>query len=261
MLLKIRDWEHHFENNRTRELKSLGWVPLPNRQDGDGYTELLDHKDGASHYGAWVAIVQVASRCDPRGTLLRDGRTSLHCSKIAHDSASLSRMTRIPKHILQAAIERLISIGWLEAVETETDAAKEDNIESQGDATIPHLPAVAPQDVALNGRERKKGKEQKEEVVFPDELNSEEFKTAWENYIAYRKERGLSKLQSRSIEQQFSEMAGWGRAKAIASINQTIRNGWQGIFEHGTTRANHQKPSDPTRVHADGESPYTANLV
>lgn len=254
MLLRIRDWELHFENNRTRELKSLGWVPLPNRQDGDGYTELLDHKDGASHYGAWVAMVQVASRCDPRGTLLRD-------AKKPHDATSLSRMTRFPKQIVQSAIERLISIGWLEAVETETDTAKEDSIESQDSAEIPHLPAVATQDVALNGRERKKGKEQKEEVVFPDELDFEEFKTVWENYIAYRKERGLSRLQSRSIEQQFLEMAGWGRSKAIASINQTIRNGWQGIFEHGTTRANNQKPTDPTRVHAGGESPFTPDLV
>lgn len=166
MLLKIRDWEHHFENNRTRELKSLGWVPLPNRQDGDGYTELLDHKDGASHYGAWVAIVQVASRCDPRGTLLRD-------AKKPHDATSLSRMTRFPKQIVQSAIERLISIGWLEAVETEADTAKEDSIGSQDDAVIPHLPAVAPQDAALNGREgngierrEKKGTEAASPVRF-----------------------------------------------------------------------------------------------
>jgi hypothetical protein len=68
-MLRIVDWELHFENNRTKELKRLTWVPFPNRHDGDGYTELLDHPDGAAHYGAWCAMVQVASKCDPRGTL------------------------------------------------------------------------------------------------------------------------------------------------------------------------------------------------
>src|SRR5689334_14443931 len=97
---RIRDWGKHFENNRTRELKDMRFVILPNKHDGDGYTELLDHKNGASHYGAWVAIVQVASKCEPRGTLLRDGDRP-------HDSTSLARLTRLPKSVFDEAIPRL----------------------------------------------------------------------------------------------------------------------------------------------------------
>ncbi len=104
---RIRDWDKHFENNRTRLLKHLDWVPMPNKQDGDGYTELVDHPDGPAHYGAWCAIVQVASKCHPRGTLLRDGSTP-------HTPQSLARKSRLPAGILQAAITRLLSIGWIE---------------------------------------------------------------------------------------------------------------------------------------------------
>ncbi len=61
-MLRIRDWSKLYENNRTRELKRLDWVPVPNRLDGDGYTELLDHPDGGLHYAAWIVMVQIASR-------------------------------------------------------------------------------------------------------------------------------------------------------------------------------------------------------
>lgn len=114
-LYRIVDWEKHFENNRTRSVKTMTWIPLPCKQDGDGYTELIDHPDGPVHYACWVTVVQVASRCDPRGTLLRGNGQP-------HDPASLSRMTRIPETAFQAALPRLVQIGWLEAKAAETQA-------------------------------------------------------------------------------------------------------------------------------------------
>jgi len=49
-----------YENNRTRELKRLEWFPMPNKQDGDGYTLIMEQKDGPAIFGAWVACVQIA---------------------------------------------------------------------------------------------------------------------------------------------------------------------------------------------------------
>lgn len=142
----IRNWAKHFENNRTRELKRLDWVPIPNSMDGDGYTELVEHPNGAAHFGVWIALVEVASRCDPRGTLSRDGATGVkpHCFD------SLARITRLPEKIIREAMPRLLSIGW---VELQAIATNEVIKTSQDDATAPHLLATAPQDVALNGME------------------------------------------------------------------------------------------------------------
>lgn len=123
---RIRDWGQHFENNRTRELKELRFVILPNKHDGDGYTELLDHPNGAAHYGAWVALVQVSSKgkhpaegcdnsagcCECRGALLREGAKP-------HDPTSLSRLTRIPTKVFEEALPRLAKIGWLDLVQPE----------------------------------------------------------------------------------------------------------------------------------------------
>lgn len=96
-VLIVTDWNERFENSRTREMKRMQWVPVPNRFDGDGYTELMDHDQGGLHYAAWVLLLEVASKCQERGRLLRDnGRP--------HDAGSLSRLTRLPKHAFEEGL-------------------------------------------------------------------------------------------------------------------------------------------------------------
>ena len=108
-LYRIREWSRHFENNRTRELRKLGWVPIPNKLDNDGYLELVEHENGAAHFGAWVVIVEIASRCEPRGILLRDNRTP-------HTPHTLARRSRIPESVFAEVFPRLIHIGWIEDI-------------------------------------------------------------------------------------------------------------------------------------------------
>lgn len=125
---RVRNWNRHFENNRTRELKRMDWVPMPNKHDGDGFTELMDHANGMAHYGAWALIAQVAAKCDPRGTLLRDYRTRVRDgaeSIKAYDFESLARVTRGSVKVFEEAIPRLISIGWLEVVTISPDGSSE----------------------------------------------------------------------------------------------------------------------------------------
>lgn len=138
ILLSVRDWDLHFERNRTRELKVMAWIPLPVKLDGDGYTELLDHANGAAHFGAWVAILEVAARCEIRGTLLRGDRNG---GQRPHDPASLSRLTRIPAPVFEEAIPRLVEIGWLLSAPYCGDGATM----SHGGAVIPHQGATIPQ--------------------------------------------------------------------------------------------------------------------
>lgn len=124
MTYRIKNWDKLYENNRTRELKNLAWVPFPNSHDGDGFTQLISERDGTALFGAWVLIVQVASKCDPRGTLLRSNGAP-------HDSASLARMTRgTEKHIRQALIT-CEEVGWIEEIGSESTIPHDD-------ATIPH---------------------------------------------------------------------------------------------------------------------------
>jgi hypothetical protein len=69
-LLRVRDWSGNHENNRSRELKRMLWVSVPNDLSADSYVELVSHEDGAAHLGVWIALLMVASRARPRGSLV-----------------------------------------------------------------------------------------------------------------------------------------------------------------------------------------------
>jgi hypothetical protein len=103
----VRDWDSRYENNRSRELDRTQWVPVPNDLSADTYVELVSQEDGAAHLGVWHALLMVASRSRPRGTLMRDDRRE-------HTAESLAVLTRLAKPIVEAAIERLLTIGLLE---------------------------------------------------------------------------------------------------------------------------------------------------
>lgn len=122
-MIRIKNWEKLFENNRSREVKDLDYVALPNRHDGSKYAELMDHPEGPLHFAAWVLMVQIASRTrcgNPapkcrnfapyRGCLVRgDGS--------AHTTRSLYHATRCPEKYFLDAIPRLLQLGWIEEVE------------------------------------------------------------------------------------------------------------------------------------------------
>jgi hypothetical protein len=123
---RIQNWNKLYESSRSRKLETLPWIKIPTKQDGDGYTDLVSHPDGAAHLGIWLALVQVASKCLPRGTLVRSVFTSAASCKVTtgsscnvlvpHDFASLSRITRLPEAMFEAAVPRLVRIGWVEEV-------------------------------------------------------------------------------------------------------------------------------------------------
>lgn len=110
-LYRIRNWNDLFENNRSRTVTDLTWVKIPNRHDGENYTQLVSNSRGAEIFAAWVLILQVASRCQPRGTLLRG-------NKKPHDPLSLSQKTRAPKVWFEIALKFLEeNTDWLDVEE------------------------------------------------------------------------------------------------------------------------------------------------
>ncbi|KKL91881.1 hypothetical protein LCGC14_1890340, partial [marine sediment metagenome] len=58
VLYRVADWGTIYENSASRKCQRLLWVPIPNKHDSDGYTELVvEHPNGPAHYGCWVALV------------------------------------------------------------------------------------------------------------------------------------------------------------------------------------------------------------
>lgn len=105
MKIRIRDWDTHFEADRTRQWKTLKWVPIPNKQ-GSGYRKIMSEKQGLEIFGCWIALVEIGSLCSPRGDLSK------------YDLSDLARLTLIDKKHLEKSIIYLSqSLDWIELIE------------------------------------------------------------------------------------------------------------------------------------------------
>jgi len=141
-LLRVRAWDQLYENNRSRELGTTTWFPIPNDLSAYGYVELIAHSEGPAHFGVWNSLLMVASKAKPRGLLIReDGRP--------HTPESLARVTRFPQQLIEACITRLLAIGLLE-----TDSDKPRNksrLRSHPDAAIRQSGATTSRKGAVEG--------------------------------------------------------------------------------------------------------------
>lgn len=63
----------------------------------------------------------------------------------------------------------------------------------------------------------------------PPNLATPEFQAAWEEWQDYRRERRLS-MADRTMKSQLKMLSGLGSAAAVAAIESSIRNGYQGLF-------------------------------
>ena len=109
IIYRIKDWEQHYETSETRKLKRLDWVKLSTKLNGDCALTLIEgHKDGPTHWAAWVAIIQVAAISKQRGVLIQDNGEP-------HTAETLSRKTHLPKEWFEGALSRLASsaVGWV----------------------------------------------------------------------------------------------------------------------------------------------------
>jgi hypothetical protein len=138
--LRIKNWNESYENNETRKLKSLHWVRVPNRMDGVSFRELISHRDGLAHFGVWILLLELASK-QPAP---RDGTFGRNGGKLPHDAESIAKtvvgihmweegdvmdmvMTTARfstvKATVSEALDRLIKLGWVEAIDKQADLA------------------------------------------------------------------------------------------------------------------------------------------
>lgn len=80
-------------------------------------------------------------------------------------------------------------------------------------------------------------------------FSSDSFIAAWNEWIAYRKERNLPSYKPRSLKAQWNEMLAWGEGPAIDSINESIRQQWQGLFAPKTNGAPRQMAAPTAADH------------
>ena len=91
-------------------------------------------------------------------------------------------------------------------------------------------------------------------VPIPKNIDTPEFRSLWDEWIDDRKSRKKS-MTAAAARRQLSDLSGLGIAGAIASINQSIKNGWAGLFEarngnghNGNGNGNGFHPADSREI-------------
>src|SRR5690606_4011964 len=85
---------------------------------------------------------------------------------------------------------------------------------------------------------------------LPTELDTPKFRRAWDEWQTYRREIRKT-LTPSTAQKQLRKLAEWGEAKAIAAIEQSVRNGWTGLFDPG---------GDPDPIEPPTRTPTEAEL-
>jgi hypothetical protein len=214
-LYVIRDWDKNFEVAQSKRAENLRWVPLPNKHDGKSFRRLIQMKNGPAIYGAWVLIVQVASKCPTRG-VLADGDGPLTSDDIADKTLT------DPK-LIQSALDACCSkaIGWIEKRESRSEC-------DQPQSIVINRDAPTGQDSTGHNRQDSTG----QYTAAPDVV------AAWNRIPGVVHVRELTVARKRSLEVRLSEpewseswQAGLAKIAASEFCRGTSDSGWKASFD------------------------------
>lgn len=123
--------------------------------------------------------------------------------------------------------------------------------------TTPTVSPSDPQPIPLVISNCNSSKSQSENGIksgreIPESLDSPEFREAWMRWETHRQEI-RKKLTPTSVKQQMEKLKGFGCDRAIAALNNSIANGYTGIFENETKKGSNY--AGAVRKPVEGEYP------
>jgi hypothetical protein len=108
----VAKWRETFETSDSRKHKALCWVSVPNNMASNGYVEMISHfgrEEAPAIYGAWIALVLIASKCPARGVLCTSSAVGLSVDR-------LSFLSHFGSSVFQKLLPWAESVGWLEVL-------------------------------------------------------------------------------------------------------------------------------------------------
>jgi hypothetical protein len=233
-LYVIKGWDGNYESAESRKIAGpLKWYAARTSISGLGYVRMTQEKDAAQLFAAWNLILMIAANQnrEDRGVLAHRG--------IPLTPDDMELVTRFPAKTFERALEFFSSdrIGWLEVKSLNSCNPPDDqralgcaaSQTAESGAIRQTMPDTVQEITEQEIIEQKGAAEAA--VVFPIGLDTDAFRAAWGRYIEYRRKAKLKKLQPVSVQAQLEKLASWGEATSIQSINETIANAWQGLFE------------------------------
>ena len=124
------------------------------------------------------------------------------------------------------AVRRHVKNGWI------------DRVSHRVSEVCASVPLLSPDTRDLNPETKDpptpqpgEGSSSLEELpAIPGELDTPEFREAWDEWLAMRREK-RDPVTPRSAKGALKKMLAWGVGRAVAALWHSIGNGWKGIFE------------------------------
>lgn len=211
----------------------------------------------------------VHSDIDDAGLSPHQFRVYAHLARRSNDRAawpaisSIARVCRMDQKSVRAAIKALVERGFLSVTERpgktslyRLSASLVLNEDGAGENGAPLAkgtthPGPDSCQMALGNPSQMAPEEDTPRRRSPEDnpisegellpFDSSEFQEAWKEWVKHKRE--LKKpLTPTSQRAQIKRLAGMGEARAIAAIQHSIENGWQGIFEAKPIAANASFP-------------------
>lgn len=111
---RIAKWTETFETSDSRNYKSLPWVSVPTTLCSNGYQSLVEEfgAEAPAIYGAWNAMVAVASKCPVRGTLATSKGVAYSLERIIREAYMHPDCLPVFQKLVEWASTE--AVGWIE---------------------------------------------------------------------------------------------------------------------------------------------------
>ncbi len=114
-MYRIKDWQKHFENYKSKERKNCSFICMPNKM-GLGWRRIMSEPDGVNIFGLWCLLLQSCSRQKERdGWLTVDGLPDSE----PWTAADLAFLWKCEPEQVSRMLEACASpkVGWIEEIQ------------------------------------------------------------------------------------------------------------------------------------------------
>jgi len=213
--LVIKAWDDVFAYAAVEQLREVSWGKFPCSRNGQTFLEMMACREGRDAFCVFVGVWRLVTRYKAAGICHVRGRW-ITAEDIIRDTA-LPRKVVIDGFVYLRDVSQWLAI----APKSILDRFKIDP------ASIPTTkPSFSLSDSGSDSSEGGPG----ETPAMPPEIDTPAFRAKWDEWLAYRRERGLGRYTPRSVTAKLKACASWGEVLAIQAIDAAIEQGWQGFF-------------------------------
>jgi len=193
--------------------------------------------------GVWIDMICLMFECDERGILASGGDVwtldEIACAVGGAQDVSLAGIHELlakgvaSRNSVGAIFSRrLVRDEHIRTVRAKAGSKGGSKTSSKKEAKRKQTTEDEDEDEDKSGSgEGGLGETKTDDPPFPDDLATDNFRAAWDDWTAYRREARLKAYVPRGIKQQLKRLKEFGHDRAIAAIDHSIAQQFQGIYE------------------------------